>query len=190
MAEISDQELATLRGGMQLLQTLNADPKSRKHLEAAIKIKQPDVETEDDVASRIAAPYVAQIDELKTTMQARFDAEDARRKERDEARQQDEFNAAFGKLRAAGYTDEGLEKIKGLMVDRKIADPEAAAAYFDKLNPPVQIGGSGFSPPQWDVTSTTGAPTVDTKALFTNEERWADNEAAAVLTELRTKQAG
>ena len=93
-----------------------------------------------------------------------------------------EINAAFGRLREQGYTEEGIGKIKQLMVERKIADPEAGAALFDKINPAKPLEHSGFQPTSWNFGGM-GNDEPDTKMLFENEDLWAEKEAMKIIRE-------
>lgn len=187
MPEISEAKLAELEGALRLLHQLNAKPEARQYLEKSIKIVNPEVETGDDVAARIAAPYVAQIEALKTDFTKFADETKAEKAAAAERQAQADTDSAFSRLRTAGYTEDGVEKIKGLMVDRKIADPEAAAALFDKLNPPAQIDQPGWAPSSWGVESTADKG-IDVAALFKDEDRWADQEAGRVLASIRNGQ--
>lgn len=183
MAEISDNELTTLRNAMSLLQGMNNDPKSRAHLEKAIKVVKPEVVTEEEQAERMAKPFVEKFESATKTLEERIaalDARDAAAAERDQERALDD---SFSRLRKAGYTDDGLEKIKKLMVDRSIPDPEAAAALFDKQNPAPPADAPGFTPDHWNFQ--TDESKRDIKGLFADPEKWADKEAANVLNEIR-----
>jgi len=188
MAEVSDQELQTMRNGMALLQQMEADPKSRAHLARAIKGVRPDVETEEDVAERYAAPVREEIGAVAAQMKEFLDAQTKRDQEAAERAEAANFETAFARLKKDGYTDEGIERIKGIMVERKIADPEAAALVFDKQNPPAQHEQASWTPATWDLGSTANEG-VDLKAMFQDEERWADQEAAKTLNEIRMGKA-
>lgn len=188
MPEITDQELALYRNGMALLQKLDANAEAKPFLERAIKTVMPNVQTEEDIAARFTAPLTEKVTGLETQLNAAL----AGLKQRDDdaatAQITGQLTDAFSRLQADGYTPEGLEKIKTLMVERKIADPEAAAALFDRQNPKPAVDNPAFAPSTWEIDSTA-APGIDTKALFANEERWADQEAVNVLNEIRLGKA-
>jgi hypothetical protein len=173
MAEVDDTELAILRGAHKLLEQLHTSPKTRRQFQKAVKDLHPSTITDDD---RVAeAPEVQRLAKLEKTV-TDFIGDFTTRS------QDAEINAAFGRLRDQGYTDEGVEKIKKLMVDRKIADPEAGAALFDKINPASQLPPSGFQPTSWNFGGM-GADEPDTKLLFENEDLWAEREAMKVIRE-------
>jgi hypothetical protein len=173
MAEIDDTELAILRGAHKLLDQLHTSPKTRRQFQKAVKELHPSTITDEDRVSE--APEVQRLGKLEETV-TKFIG-DFRTREQDA-----EFNAAFGRLRDQGYTEEGVTKIKQLMVDRKIADPEAGAALFDKINPAKEMPASGFMPTSWNFGGM-GADEPDTKLLFENEDVWAEREALKVIRE-------
>lgn len=173
MAEIDDAELAILRGAHRLLDQLHTSPKTRRQFQKAVKELHPSTITDEDRVSE--APEVKRLDSLEKTVTDFIDGWKTRE-------QDNEFNAAFGRLRDQGYTDEGIDKIKKLMVDRKIPDPEAGAALFDKINPAKPMEHSGFQPTSWNFGGM-GADEPDTKLLFENEDLWAEREAMKVIRE-------
>lgn len=183
MAEISDEQLAIFQRGMTLLQTLSTNPKTRRQFEGALKVIHPEIETSDDVAMEVAKPYVEQIAGLEGKLTEFLDGQKAERESAEQRRADDETRDAFSRLSKQGYTDDGLEKIKGLMVDRKIADPEAAAALFDRQNPKPPEGVASWEPDSWNLEER--AVGNDVAGLFKNPDRWADAEVGNVLNEIR-----
>lgn len=185
---ISAQEHAIAQEALKLLNQMNSNPKSKGDLERAIKTVRPEVEIEADVAERYAGPVRLEVKALSDSFTAFV--EDQRKRDADAAERltNDTINGQFADLQRKGYTDEGVGEIKKIMVSRSIADPEAAALLFDKLNPKPVQENPGWIPQAWDVDSTT-RPGIDTKALFANEEKWADNEVGVVLNEIRLGQA-
>ena len=123
-------------------QLLN-DPKTRKSYLKQIKEKFPQAPIPEIDA---AAPVENDMAELRKEMQAL-------RKELSEEKQDNRVLSTFGTLKTSrGYTDEGLESIKKLMVDKSIADPEAAADHYDRLNykpepvaPSTYMGTAAFN---------------------------------------------
>lgn len=186
--EVEESDVAAAGRALALVNKLNANPKARRKLEAAIKEEFPEVETEEDVVARAAAPHIESIKALEaklTETNKRLEDDIAARRLAGEER---DTNAAFDMLRQAGYQDDGIEKIKAIMVDRKIADPEAAAALFDRQNPPARQEAASWEPQHWDITPK-GMDEQSMKNLFTDEDRWADNQVGHVLTEMRRAAA-
>lgn len=185
--QIEDADYEAMSRAVALLQKLNASPKARTHLERAVKAEFPDVVTAEEQADLVARPYIDKIEALEKKLTDKFDAQEARERKAAEEAADNELIGSFMRLKSNGYTDEGLEKIAGLMKERKIADPEAAAALFDRLNPkPPEAAPSSWEPARWDISSNA---VTDTKALFENEDRWADQEVGKVLHEVRTAHA-
>jgi hypothetical protein len=171
--EIDENELAILRGAHKLLDQLHTSPKTRRSFQKAVKELHPSTITDEDRVNE--APEVQRLSKLEKTVTDFIDGFNTKV-------QDAEIGSAFGRLRDQGYTDEGIEKIKKLMVDRKIADPEAGAALFDKINPAKELPPSGFQPSSWNFGGM-GSDEPDTKLLFENEDAWAEREAMKVIRE-------
>ena len=186
MAEVADDQLVVFQNAMRLLEGMNKNPEAKRSLEKAIKVLHPEVETEEEIAARMTQPGLEKVEGVAAKLQERLDAFDKREADLKEREQVAQLESAVGRLRSAGYTDEGLEQIKKLAVERSIPDLEAAAALFDKQNPPAAPQQPGWQPDHW---ANADSGDTDTKALFANEDRWADNEAAKVLNEIRLGQA-
>jgi hypothetical protein len=174
MREIDDAEYTQLMNMKGVLEKLNGNPKSRRDYQRALKTNFPEVVTDEDRLEE--APEVKRLAKLEDKLEKYLDAQDKKA-------QDDETRAAFNRLEGAGYTEEGIGKIKKLMVDRKIGDPEAAAALFDKVNKPVDIIPSGFQPTSWNFGPPAADADVDTKLLFENEDLWAEKEARKAFRE-------
>ena len=169
--EIDETELRTLRGAQQLLDQLQSNPKTRRPFQATVKTLHPDAITDEDRLQD--APEIKKLNSLEE----RFDAFI---KAQEEKAADNELNASFGRLVNQGYTTEGLGKIKQLMVDRKIADPEAAAALWEKNNPPADIQPTTlFGSTSFGIGHKTDDP--DLKLLFEDEDAFAEREFAKVM---------
>lgn len=184
MAEISDDQLAVFQRGMALLQEASTKPETRRDFERLVKKLRPDVETTDDIAANAAAPYVERIEAATSRIDDFIAAQAKQQADALEAQSDRLRDEAFGRLRQDGYTDDGLGAIKQLMVDRNIADPEAAAALFDRMNPKPIEGTSSWEPPAWDLRGNAVERDVD--GLFQNADAWADKEVYNVLKDIRS----
>jgi hypothetical protein len=190
--EIDEQQLATLQAGMKLLQDLQGNPKTRGLFSKAVKQIHPDVQTPEDVAedigSQMLAPVkddISKLSEQLSKISTSLEERDARETER---QQLHEMESAFTRLRADGLQDEGVEAVKKLMVDRKIADPEAAYALFMRQNPaPVEVNAASWEPQHWDIRNNT--VDVDIEGLWKNPDLWADKAVGRILAEERSKAA-
>lgn len=189
MAEISDEQLAALQGAQALLLKLTQNPTAMAHLERSIKVLDPNLETSEEVATRMAKPIIeplaAQLAETRTRLEAFETADNDRRAKAEAALHDQEFREAFGRLRQAGLTEVGEETVKKLMVERNIADPEAAFALFERQNPKPSPEQSAWEPARWNIEEN--AVEHNTKALFENPDRWADDMVGKVLMDERRK---
>ena len=187
--EIDEAEYATLSAAKKLLEQMNGDPTGRKHLTAGIKVLYPNTRTEEDIAAEVAAPYIGEVKATASRMEemlAKLEARDAAAIERQTI---SEMDASFTRLKSDfGYNDEGIEKVKRLMVDRNIPDPEAAAALFERQNPKPSEAKSSWEPALWDFKEN--AVDVDVAGLFANPDKWEDQMIGRVLLEERSRNNG
>ena len=188
MPEISAEQLEAFQKGMTFLNEMATSPKTRRQFEGLAKTLRPEIETTSDIADAVAAPYVEKI-ETATKQIADFIAAQAKRDEEAVTAAADrDRDAAFARLKAEGYTEDGLDKITRIMVDRRIADPEAAAALFDRQNPkPAPEVGGSWEPAAWDIKGNAVAN--DIEGLFADPDRWADKQVYNVLQEVRSGKA-
>jgi hypothetical protein len=192
MATIPDEQLDALVKAGQLLQTLQSNPHALAHLEAAVKVVNPNVETSAEVAARQARPLIEPLEQQLQAVQQKLDqriaADDERESNRQSALAEASMSQSFRRLQDNdGYTTDGIEKIKQLMVDRNIADPDAAAALFDRMNPPAKQEQAAWEPQHWNLQDN--AVEGDVKSLFADPDKWADNTVGQVLLEERRRSA-
>lgn len=187
MPEITEAQLAVFQNALGLVQQMNSNPSAKTHLERAIKVVKPDVETEEEAGLRLASPHIAPLQEQMTAIQASLKAITDGQATQQTAAQEATLNARFDALAKQGFTEDGIGKIKQLMVDRGIADPDAAAALFEKNNPPAKQEQPGWTPDRWNFEET--ASPVDVAGLFKDEDKWADQAATDVLNEIRLGKA-
>lgn len=172
MAEIDDAELEQLRKARGLLDELTRNPKTKRTVERQIKALHPDVVIADDYD----APVMDEIKAIGEKVDKFLTAQA-------ESRTDTQLSAAFDRVRTDfGFTDEGIEKLKKLMVDRKIADPIDAAKVWAADNPPPPPQRpSSFGGTSWGIGSKTEEP--DTKLLFEDEDAFAEQEAGKFFQE-------
>ena len=191
MAQIPDDQLDALVKAAQLLQTLQSNPQALVHLENSIKAVNPNVETSAEIAARQAKPLIdpiqQKLDDVTERLNERIKAEDEREAAARAAVAEAHLSSTFKRLQEQdGYTAEGIEKIKELMVSRNIADPDAAAALFDRMNPPKQEQAA-WEPQRWNLEES--AVEGDVKSLFSDPDKWADNAVGQVLLEERRRSS-
>ena len=145
-----------------------------------------------DPAAAAAAPYVAKLDELSKWKDEFLANQSKEREEAAKAAAQSDFDGAWnGVVKSYSLTDEGQEKLGKFMQDRKLADPEAAAALYYKQNPepPAAVTPDSIAPASWGIGPLPGEDPASSKLLMERPEAWADQEAATALTEFRRAAA-
>lgn len=183
MAEIEDAQLELLQKGMSLLQKLSTDPKTQREFERVLKAHNPEIQTADDIAEQYAKPHLERFEGMVNKVEERLKLIDERELKVKEAEELRETQDAFNRLKTAGYTDDGLGAIKQLMVERRIADPEAAAALFDRQNPKVDNRPAAWEPDSWNFHER--AVDNDMEGLLKDPDKWADKQVSVVLNEMR-----
>lgn len=177
MAEIDDAELDTLRKGRALLDELLRSPKTKRTVERQIKALHPDTIISDDFDEPLR-------DEIKGIGKKLDEFLTAQKTSADDAKLESAFDAL---RRDGGYSDEGIEKIKQVMKERTIPDPMAAAALYEKMNPPPKPQQpSSFAGTSWGFGAKTEEP--DAKLLFEDEDAFAEKEASKFFQEQAAKQ--
>jgi len=102
------------------------DPALNKDVKAIIKRKYPNIPIPDyDIEQRI---------------EGRFAERDNKEREAAESKKQAEDNAKFQEARSStqkkyGLTDEAMERLESMMVEKNIGDYDAAATYFASKEP-------------------------------------------------------
>lgn len=187
--EIDETELATLRRAAALLGQLNNSPKSRTHLERAVKEHYPDVQTEEEQIQRYAQPHVdklqSRIDSLESSIRERQEAEEKARKEAAEKAADDNLRVQFQHLKKNGFTEEGIGKVVEIMVNENIPSVDAAVALFEKRNPkPVEVA-SAWEPQTWKIADdeSAGPKAAD---WFKDQDGTSDRVIADTLRDIRS----
>ena len=94
------------------------------------------------------------------------------------------MESAFQKIRdRESIQEKGEQEIRQLMLDRNIADPEAAFALWERNNPKPSQETASWEPDSWAYDQKAVA--VDVEGLFKAPDRWADQEVSNVLREMR-----
>ncbi len=142
--EIDEAEYNRLKGVADLAAAIHANPEGRKLLERAHKTVNPKAPTpalaQEEMLAAPISEVQKQIADLTSLVTKKFSDDETREKLGAVSRQQEE---GFQRLRDQRYTDEGLAKIREIMTEKGILDPEIAAAYFDRINPPSPITPTG-----------------------------------------------
>jgi hypothetical protein len=171
--EMTDEQAAVLNGAHRLMDQLLSNPKTKHVVEGAIKQIHPTVVTDVDRA----APLIGAIRNVDAKLNQTINY--LKSKEIDS-----NLGNQFAKIKADyGFTDDGIDEIKKLMVKEKIASPEAAAALYDRRNPPVKPQEpTFFGPTSWDLGRINDDE--DLKLLWKDEDRWAEKQAQKVMRDI------
>lgn len=178
MVQVDEDQLKLLGTARTLLAQLTENPKTKRRVEAAIKELHPNVQTSDELAEPYVAPLREELDALKKRLQ-----------EDDDRKVTDRYMQQFAALADQGYTEDGVEKIKKMMVDRNIPDVDAAVALFERQNPKQPDAPQGLRSNAW----TMGDAETDKdklNRLMKDETQFARDEAVEVLNEFRSGSYG
>jgi hypothetical protein len=162
--EISDAEYRQLAAARTLLGTMAQRPDTKRATERIIKHLIPQFTTSDEHQ----LPLIKEV--ARTSQKVDKFVQDFENSKIDES-----LKRSFKRLSDAGYTEDGIGEIKKLMIDRRIPDPEAAAALWDKRQPPRPQVPSALAPARWNFGEAGGDK--DLELLFKDEDAWADREA-------------
>jgi len=181
--EIEESEYETLQKAYGLLSDLSTKPESKRHFERALKTVVPTVETDDDreaLAQELAKPHLEKVEALTGRIEEMFKRDEERRAADAKRAEEADLTGKFSSLMAReNLTEEGLERVKQLMLDRSIPDPEVAFTYLKAQEPPQTVRS-------WQSTrfdNDFGQKTTDLKKLFADEDRWLDEEIGNVMDE-------
>lgn len=130
MAEVSEQDLALMRGSQRLLDEVWNDPTHGMALKRAIKAKRPDISIpEIDVPDVVLKPINDQMTAMRGLLDKQAEEMAAMRQVTADKDLETKFRSKLDAAKTRfGLTDEGVEKTIEIMRERQIADPEAAAA--------------------------------------------------------------
>ena len=171
MVEITDQEAKVLGGSKALLDKLLSNPKTKRQAEALIKEVHPEAVTTDD----IVAPYVAEIADLKKEFREFVTSQKGEKLDSKLAKDIEYLRSE------RDFTDDGIEKLKKLMVEKEIPDIVVAADHWERQNPPKPQEPSLISPTDWGFGRKT--EDADLNLLFSDEDAWAEKEAQRAWNE-------
>jgi hypothetical protein len=189
--EVEESDLLASAQTVKAVQAMLANPKARSLLLNAQKIINPNaVIPEIDAKAPIEAE-IAKEREARLALEKRLDDEKAANEAAAKTRSfKDKWEADKADLRRQGYTDEGVSKIEKLAEERGIPSLEAAAALFDKLNPPATVAAPSGGIGGWDLFQPAAEEDTNMKKLL--ESKGEDNMALnsminSALTEVRGK---
>ena len=190
LVEVDESQWTALRGIAGTVEKMLANPKTRRKILEAQKEVNPNVAIpEIDEVNRGMERYAelqAKIDEQNKKL-VDWESKQAERERRLEL--EGRWRGGQGKLRKAGWTDEGITAVEKLMEDRCIADHEAAAALYEKMNPPQVSSPISPSGSRFDLFAAKSAPVNEDamKALMAgNDEAYLSMVIPKTLNDVRS----
>jgi hypothetical protein len=172
MPEISAEEWQVASGARALLDKLLKSPKTQLATQRLIKSAVPDVQIETVEDN----PIYTELQETRSTLREL-------QKSLEESAIDSKLEREFDKLRSQGFTDDGIEAVKKLMVDRKIPHASDAAAVYEKMNPPKPTDRPSGYGTDWGFGRKQEGD-EDRNLLLQNEDAFAEQEARRFFDEL------
>ena len=161
--EISDEEYQFLQGKRQIadfVESIYQNPKFANKAKALIKEAYPNINIPDF--------------DIRTEVTQRLDAEAQARRDAEDAAKNAQQDADWRKVRAEtqknfGFTDEAMQRLEKMMVEKNIGDYEVAATYLTSTEPkPVE---AGYDQGHWHHERQDNF-----KEIIKDPEAWARNE--------------
>lgn len=158
MREIDETELLANQQVVKAVQGMLGNPEARQLLLKAQKIINPQAVIPEIDAKK---PVEDELEKLRQEMAADRKARQEEKEKEEAERKAASFRDSWEKQKRAladqGYTDEGIKKIEEHAEKEGIPNLRAAAADFDRLNPPAApvqsngaLGFDIFNPPADD----------------------------------------
>lgn len=187
--EIDEDDYNRLTALRNVAGKIYSNPSSRKLLEQAQKLVEPNAATPTlDAEAQQLAPIKAleesltkQINDLKQGQEER-----ERQTRINEIASKQATDKA--QLRKDGYTDEGLAAVEKIMTDKGLLDVMDAVAIFERNNPPQQVMTPGAGGSSWNFTDTTAEADkniADLIATRGQNDQIADRMVREALSEFR-----
>lgn len=173
--EIDEAELAHLRNAAQFIARAEKLPEGRKMINKLAKGINPEIRTEEDIASEYAAPLKAELDDLKKwkgDMENRITSYNA--------------DESWSKVRAERqYTEDGIKQLRKFADENGIKNPAHAAAAWERENPATPMKPSYMSD-SFTMQEMTGQEKAEQlKEITKNPGRFEDEQVAAFFAEKR-----
>lgn len=168
-----------------MVEQIMGNPNARKKLLEARKAVDPNAAIPElDAAKPIEEAVSGIREEFATIRKELADEKAEREKERSLATLNANWSKGQAKLRAAGYTEDGIKAIEKLMEEQGIANHEAAAAYYDRLNPPAEPVAPTST--RMDIFAAPAKDDVMKMLHEGDEDGFLNTQIAAIRAESRT----
>jgi len=173
MPEVSDEEYQLLLGSKQLMDGLLKSPKTKRAQEKLIKELHPGTVISEDHE----APLRGEIEAIQKKLDDYLLAQNNKQIDGELARD-------FGALRGEGFTDDGIEAVKKIMVERHIPSPIDAASVWRRLNPVAPAAATTDFSTSWKFGQDQEAD-EDRKLLYKDDDSWLDKMVPKILNEAK-----
>lgn len=178
MAEVSDAELAELRGAHRLLDAVIKNPETKDAAAAILKKLNPkasipeyDLKVQVGNAMKMLNEKIAKLEKTITDKEV-------------DGKFQGDFRAS---IERHGITKDAEPKVMALMKERNIFDPEAATLLYVNQNPPAEIAtSSGWASSQMFDEPKGGTEWGD---WFADPAGMRDKEIGKFFSETRGKNS-
>jgi hypothetical protein len=188
LVEIDEEQLLRDQKLRAQVERLLANPDAALLIEKAAKLVDPNAKTPRLDQQKIVEEPVSKLEaKMDAFITAQNKANEEREAERKRAELQNQVATGLGRLRANGWTDDGVKGVEKLMEEKGILDVDIAAAYFEKQHPPqapIKSGGAGA----WNFLDQAPEGDADLKKLVENRgqsEGLIDKMAMDALAEIR-----
>jgi hypothetical protein len=192
--QVDETEFLASQGTLKALQGMLANPEARKLVLKARKISDPTASIpEIDAAEPVNKEIQALKDQFEALKAERAAAEEAAKVQAHTDSFINSWKAKKTEYRDAGYNTDYVESVEKLAQERGIADFDAAAALFDKMNPKASIseptgfgrsGLFGLSETEDDYTKNL-VKYKQENGPFAESDSMLMGEVDKVLTEIR-----
>jgi hypothetical protein len=179
--EIDEQQYAAQQQLTTLYQAMLAHPEARRLVHQATKKVNPNaVIPELDAKTEV----MSEVEKIRSEFAAEKAEREAEKEQAAADKKVKEFADNWGRQRSslarAGYTDQGIDAVEKFAEERGLPDLEAAAALFDRLNPPpepAQPRGSGG----WNLFDDTETDSDEAERQRLMEAKGDDDRSLNVL---------
>ena len=176
--EIEEEEYTFLQGRKQVadfVESIYNDPALSRDAKALIKRKYPTLQIPDyDIEEKVTA---------------RLDKDKQEREEAEKKKRDDEENSRIAGVRKKtkddyGFTDEAMEKLEKMMVERNIGDYEVAASYMASKEPKTSDVAD------WDSTRWHHERAPAFAEIAKDPEAWARTEIMGAIRKDESREKG
>jgi hypothetical protein len=178
MAEVSDAELAELRGAHRLLDAVIKNPETKDAAAAILKKLNPKASIPEYDLKQQVGTALRQLNEKIAKLEKGISDKEV------DAKFQGNFRAAVDRH---GITKDAEPKVLAMMQEKNIYDPEAAMLLYVNQNPAPEMATSSG----WASSKMFDDPKADNEwgKWFTDPEGMRDAEIGKFFSETRGKNS-